>query len=218
MWLLADRLAEEGQHFTTFITPYRRFRYCRGPMSFSATGDMFCLRGDMTLQGIPNCVKVVDDILLHDECYIVHLQHVHAVLTRCRKHGITLNADKFTLVAPTVSFCCYVLSEECVAVDPRKVKAIAKFSTPANITHLRSFTGFVNHLAEFSPHISGAAQLLRPLMSFKRAFTWALTMMRHSIERKRLSQAHQYWQILTQPCPPSCKHTHLVSMALAMPF
>ena len=138
-------------------------------MGFSATGDAFYLRGDMALQGIPICVKVMDDILLHDEDYLAHLQRVDAVLTRCRRNGITLNADKFTLAAPTVSFYGYVLSEEDVAAYPRKVKAIAEFSTPVNITDLRSFMGLVNQLAEFSPHISAAAQPLCPLMSPKRA-------------------------------------------------
>lgn len=60
-------LAEEDQHLTTFITPYGRFQYCRGLMGFAATGDAFCLRGDMAFQGLQNCVKVVDDILLYDE-------------------------------------------------------------------------------------------------------------------------------------------------------
>ncbi|XP_064106938.1 uncharacterized protein LOC135215912 [Macrobrachium nipponense] len=52
-------------------------------MGFSATGDAYCLRGDMALQGVPNCVKVVDDILLSDEDLPSQLQHVHQMLTRC---------------------------------------------------------------------------------------------------------------------------------------
>ncbi|XP_064120305.1 uncharacterized protein LOC135224910 [Macrobrachium nipponense] len=60
-------LAEEDRHPTTLITSYGRFQHCRGPMGFSATGDAYCLRGDMALQGVPTCVKVVDDILLSDE-------------------------------------------------------------------------------------------------------------------------------------------------------
>ena len=93
-----------------------------------------------------------------------------------------LNSDKSTLAEPTVSLCGYIRSEESIAADPRKVKVIAEFSTPANITDLRSFMGLVNQLAEFSPHISAAAQPLRPLMSPKRAFTWILTTMRLSRE------------------------------------
>ena len=67
-------LAEEDQKLTTFITPYGRFQHCRGPMGFTTTGDTFCLRGDMALQGMQNYVKVVDDILLYDEDFFTHLQ------------------------------------------------------------------------------------------------------------------------------------------------
>ena len=75
-------LAEEDQHLTTFITPYGRYQYLRGPMGFAATGDTFCLRGDAALHGISNCVKVVDDVLLYDETYLEHLQRINVVLAR----------------------------------------------------------------------------------------------------------------------------------------
>ncbi|XP_066983835.1 uncharacterized protein [Macrobrachium rosenbergii] len=69
-------LAEEDRHLTTFITPYGRLKSSTvaARWDFSATGDAYCLRGDMALQGIPNCVKVVDDILLSDEDLPSHLQ------------------------------------------------------------------------------------------------------------------------------------------------
>ena len=68
------QLAEEDQHLTTFIAPYGRFKHCRGPMGFSATGDAYCLRGDMALQGMENCAKVVDDILLFDSDFNTHIR------------------------------------------------------------------------------------------------------------------------------------------------
>lgn len=167
-------LAAEDQHLTTFITPYGRYKYLRGPMGFAATGDDFCRRGDVALQGITNCVKVVDDVLLYDEELLPHLSRVNEVLARCRASGITLNAEKFALAKPAVTFCGFVLSTDGISADPEKVRAIAEFATPANITDLRSFMGLVNQLTEFSPEISTAAQPLRPLMSPRRAFTWTV--------------------------------------------
>lgn len=166
------QLAEEDQHLTTFITPYGRFKHCRGPMGFSATGDAYCLRGDIALQGVQRCIKVVDDILLHDEDYGSHLDRIRQVLTRCRQHGITLNKDKFVVAAPSVSFCGYTLSGDGIAADVTKTEAIRDFPTPANLTDLRSFMGLVNQLSEFTPDIAQAAQPLRPLMSPKRTFLW----------------------------------------------
>lgn len=165
-------LHEEDRHLTTFITPYGRFIHCRGPMGFSATGDAYCLRGDMALQGVEHCVKVVDDILLYDDDFPTHLQRVHQMLSRCRTHGITLNKDKFVVADSRVSFCGYNLSAEGISADEDRVIAIRDFPKPANLTDLRSFMGLVNQLSEFTPDIAAAAQPLRPLMSPKRTFTW----------------------------------------------
>ena len=155
-------LAEEDQHLTNFITPYGWFIHCREPMGFAATGDAFCLRSDVALQGTKNCVKVVDDILIYDEDYVTHLQRIHEVLTRCRKFGITLNKEKFVVASTSVNFCGYSLSKDGISADPGKVSAIRDFPTPSNLTDLRSFMGLVNQLADFTPDISAAAQPLRP--------------------------------------------------------
>ncbi|XP_045105165.1 uncharacterized protein LOC123500536 [Portunus trituberculatus] len=141
-------LHEDDQALTTFITPYGRFKYLRGPMGFAATGDAFRLRGDIALQ----------------EC--------HSVSKSCRAYDITLNAKKFVLAAPSVSFCGYRLSHDVIAADPDKVRAITEFATPATLTDLRSFMGLVNQLASFSPDLAATAAPLRPLLSPKKSFVW----------------------------------------------
>ncbi|ROT75198.1 putative uncharacterized protein K02A2.6-like [Penaeus vannamei] len=110
-------LAEEDQHLTTFITPYGRYKHRRGPMGFSVTGDAYCHRGDIALQGMQRCVKVVDDILLYDDDFKTHIQQVDQMLRRCRKNGITLNRDKFVIAAPSVSFCGYTISNKGIEAD-----------------------------------------------------------------------------------------------------
>ena len=42
-------------------------------MGFAAPDDDFCRRGDAALQGITNCVKVVNDVLIYDEELLPHL-------------------------------------------------------------------------------------------------------------------------------------------------
>ena len=137
-------LAEEDQPLTTFITPYARFRYLRGPMGFAATGDAFCRRGDLALQEVLQCVKQVDDIFLYDEDYMTHLCRVNQFLARYRAHGIILNAEKFVLAAPKVRFCGYQLFSDGITAGPEKIWAIMDFVKPANLTDLRSFMGLVN--------------------------------------------------------------------------
>ncbi|XP_066956306.1 uncharacterized protein [Macrobrachium rosenbergii] len=140
-------------------------------MGFTATGDAFCLQGDMALQGVKNCVKVIDNILLQDEDYHTHLQYSYKMLTRCHKFEITLNKDKFVVPAPTMNFCGCTLSGDGFLADQEKVSAIRDFPTPTNLTDLQSFMRLVNQLAEFTPDTS-AAQPLLPLMNTKRTFVW----------------------------------------------
>ena len=56
-------------------------------MGFAAPDDDFCRRGDAALQGITNCVKVVNDVLIYDEELLPHLHRVNNVLARCRAHS-----------------------------------------------------------------------------------------------------------------------------------
>lgn len=74
-------------------------------MGFAATGDSFCFRGDMELQGMLNCVKVVDDVLLYHKDYLTRLKRINEMLFRCRIHNITLTVEKFVVSRPAVSFC-----------------------------------------------------------------------------------------------------------------
>lgn len=118
-------------------------------MSFAATGDSFCLRGDMALQGMLNCGKVIDDVL-YDEKYLRHLHRINDVLSRCRDHGITLNAETFVVGQPEMSFCGYRPSQDGIAADPEKIRAIEDFATPDTLIDLRSFMGLMNQFAAFS--------------------------------------------------------------------
>ena len=165
-------LAEESQHLTTFITPYGRYKMLRAPMGFISSGDEFCKRGDIALSGIGNCGKVVDDTLAWDHSYSEHIQRVHSILCRFREHNITISATKFLFAQPTADFCGYIVDESGIKADPKKVKAIAEFPTPKNITDLRSFFGLVNQLGDFTTDITAAAEHLRPLLRPRNEFVW----------------------------------------------
>ena len=91
-------------------------------MVLVAPGDDFSRRCDAALQGITNCVKVVDDVSIYDEL-LPHLQRVNNVLPHCRAHGIILNVEKFPLTRPAVKFRRFMLSTDGIAADHFKVRA-----------------------------------------------------------------------------------------------
>ena len=165
-------LDEDSQSLTTFITPWGRFKFLRTPMGLNSTGDSYCRRGDVALDGIGNVSKVVDDIIIADTGLDEHIERVRAVLERCRQHGITLRPEKFQFAQPKVKYCGYVISSDGKEVDPDKLAAIANFPTPSNITDLRSFMGLVQQMSDFTPEIASSAETLRSLLQPKNVFNW----------------------------------------------
>ena len=165
-------LDKESQALTTFITPWGRFKHLRATMGLNCAGDEFNRRTDEALAGLPNVVKVVDDILIHGQDLESHLNDVKKLLQRCQQHGITLNPKKFNLAKDKVKFAGYIVSDKGIEADPEKLRAISHFPKPTNITDLRSFLGLVEQLAGFSKEVAEKMQPLRPLLSSKADFIW----------------------------------------------
>jgi len=168
-------LDEASRDLTTFITPYGRFRYRRSAMGFISAGDAFNLRTDLALDGLQQVEKIVDDVLVQDVELAEHVDRVRSVLDRCRRHRITLNPSKFQFAQNRVKFAGYVVSEDSIEADPGKVKGVAQFPQPTNVTELRSFIGLVNQLAPFSSEISKTATPLRDLLRARNDFIWTET-------------------------------------------
>ena len=59
-----------------------------------------------------------------------------------------------------------------IAAEQERLKAIANFPRPTNLTELRSFLGLVEQLAGFSKEIAEAKAPLQPLLSPHNVFEW----------------------------------------------
>lgn len=165
-------IAEEDQELTTFITPWGRYKFLRAPMGLSISGDEYNRRGDEALRTATNTVKIVDDILVSDDDYQQHLNHVWHVLSKCKEQRITLNPKKFQFAQDEVNYCGYHISSEGFSPDAEKLSAIVNFPTPTNISELRSFLGVANQLSQFSSEVSSLAEPLRHLLKKENEWTW----------------------------------------------
>ena len=163
---------EKSRDLTCFITPWGRYRFRRAAMGLVSSSDVYLQRGDQALGDIPNTCKVVDDLLLYDKTYREHLAHVIAIVRRCDEWGITLNADKFRFAQQEVKYCGYKITPNGYTSDGEKIKAIADFPRPENITDLRSFMGLANQLGGLSSELAHAAQPLRDLLKTRHLWCW----------------------------------------------
>ncbi|XP_064111293.1 uncharacterized protein LOC135218773 [Macrobrachium nipponense] len=81
------------------------------------------------------------------------------------RNGSYYHLEMSTIVEE-ISFGRYsTINHEGYSVDSRKVRAIAEFPKPQNITDLTSFMGLTNQIGSFSSAIAAAAQPLRDLLN-----------------------------------------------------
>ena len=101
-----------------------------------------------------------------------HLVHVRMVLETLRHHKLYAKASKCQFGRSSVGFLGHVISERGVAVDPRKVAAIAEWATPLSCTDVRRFVGLANYYRKFVSRFSALAAPLTALCSPRSRFTW----------------------------------------------
>ena len=163
-------LDERDKHYTAFITPWGRYRYCVAPQGYIASGDAYTRRFDEIVAHVPNKTKCVDDTLLWstnvEDCFFQAARW----LDICGNNGITLNPDKFLFAQETVTFAGFDISQSNVRPCSKFFNAIKHFPRPKNITDMRSWYGLVNQVAYnfASAHVMlPFRKLLSPTIKFE---------------------------------------------------
>ena len=164
-------LHPESRLLTTFVTPFGRFCYNRLPFGISSAPEVFQRQMSRILEGLDGVICHMDDILVHAETQEKHDERLRKVLARLRDAGVTLN-EKCSFSQTSIKFLGHVVSEEGIAADPDKTKAVKEFPKPANITELQRFLGMTNQLAKFLPELARMNEPLRQLLKKEQMWLW----------------------------------------------
>ena len=195
-------LHPDDTHFTTFITPWGRYRYLTAPQGYKASGDGYTARFDGLTEGIKNKTKCVDDTLMWSEDIAQAFTDAANWLTICGANGIILNPEKFVFAKDTVQFAGFEIGLTTVKPARKFTKAIVEFPTPTSTTDVRSWFGLVNQVAYTFSRADTMApfrDLLKPLPSL----SGPISIKRHSrLPSRRLSsRSRQEWRSLRRIIP-----------------
>ena len=195
-------LCEEDRHYTTFITPKGRFRYCVAPQGYIASGDAYTRRFDEIVAEFPRKVKCVDDALLWSDSIEEEFHHTVQWLDLCGRNGIVMNPDKFVFARKTVEFAGFAITQTSVKPCPRFLEAIQHFPTPKNVTDVRSWFGLINQV---SYAFASAERMLpyRNLLKPSNQFEWTPELDRIFQESKSviISEIHKGVEIYDKTKP-----------------
>ena len=165
-------LREEDRHFTTFITPWGRYRYLTAPQGYIASGDAYTSRYDALVAHLGNKTKCVDDALLWATNTEEAFHQATEWLDLCARNGITLNPSKFRFAQDTVEFAGFTVTPTEVRPANHFTDAIRKFPTPANITDVRAWFGLVNQVS-YAFAMTTAMLPFRELLKPSTPFQWS---------------------------------------------
>jgi hypothetical protein len=137
---------------SSVLMRYMHSIFGRSALSFDSTGRARPPAGSLGA-GAPMLGRFVqvycDDILIFSKTREEHLVHVRMVLETLRHHQLYAKASKCQFGRSSVGFLGHVISERGVAVDPRKVAAVAEWAAPTSCTDVRRFIGLANYYRKF---------------------------------------------------------------------
>ena len=167
-----EKLAENSQLLTTFLTPFGRYCFQRLPFGLKSAPERFQKRMLNELEGLEGVICIMDDILVHGKTQKEHDERLEAVLTRLIRARITLNPEKCEFSRKQLKFAGHSLSAQGIGPDPDKTAAIEKMERPQNVAELRRFLGMINHQQKFIENLSEKTMPLRDLLSSKNEWHW----------------------------------------------
>ena len=160
----------EDRHFTTFITPWGRYRYKVAPQGFLASGDAYNQRFDAIIADFNDKVKCVDDTCMWASSIQESFFQACRWLDLCAKNGITLNPKKFQFCQDEVDFAGLTITPTNVKPSAKFLDSVRNFPRPKDITGARAWFGLVNQGAyafSMAKRMKPFRQLLQPKVKFE---------------------------------------------------
>ena len=179
-------ICTEDREKLTFITENGRYRYCRAPMGFLASGDAYTHRYDLIIADVPRVTKCVDDVMLYDDISDreKHWRRVMEYISTVGRNGVILNPNKFQFALDEVDFTAFKITMTEVKPLLKYIKAIKDFPRPKNISDIRSWFGLVNQVTHYG-QLVGAMTPFKDLLSPKTPFQWSDELERAFVESKQ---------------------------------
>ena len=165
------KLDEKSSYYTTFNTPFGRYRFIKMPYGITSGSEVFQRSMEQLMEGLP-CKIIVDDIIVYGKNLEEHDLHLEKVMQRLQEINLKLNMKKCEFRVKSISFVGNVFTSDGLQVDPEKVKAIRDMPTPTNKQEVQRFLGMTNYLARYIDHHSDKTRALRSLTHNDVPFIW----------------------------------------------
>ncbi|XP_031120625.1 uncharacterized protein LOC116023756 [Ipomoea triloba] len=169
------RVAKEDVPKTAFRTRYGHYEFTVMPFGVTnAPGTFMDLMNRIFLPYLDKfVVAFIDDILVYSKTPEDHEKHLRIVLQTLREKKLFAKLSKCEFWKREVSFLGHIITEEGIAVDPAKIRAVIEWEAPKSITEIRSFLGLAGYYRRFVQDFSKIARPLTNLLKKTTKYNWS---------------------------------------------
>ncbi|KAE8688339.1 putative Enhancer of rudimentary protein [Hibiscus syriacus] len=168
------KIKEDDISKTSFRTRYRHYEFV--VMLFGLTNAHVAFMDLMNRVFQPYLdqfmVIFIDFILVYSKSREEHDAHLRVVLQTLREKKLYVKLSKYEFWFTEVTFLGYIVSTECIRVNPRKIQAIVDWQPPKNISEVQSFFGLTGYYRRFVKNFSILALSLTKLLRNDMPFVW----------------------------------------------
>lgn len=165
-------LHENSRDFTTFLTPFGRYRFKRLPMGVNIAPEIYQRKMCELLHDIDNVLIYMDDVIVFGNSSESHDNTLKIVLERIKVSGLRLNKEKCEFKKERIEFLGHIISNDGISISPDKIEAIKNLKQPKSVSELRRVLGLVNFVTKFIPNAQMGLHPLNELLKKDNDFLW----------------------------------------------
>ena len=145
----------DDQSKTAFLTPMGKFQFKRMPFGLKGAPSTFQRMMDTLLAPCHQFAGAyIDDITVHSNSWMEHLDHLREVLQLLREANLTAKPKKCSLAMFECEYLGHRVGGGKIRLDKAKVSAITDFKHPRTKKDIRSFLGLAGYYRRFLPHFA----------------------------------------------------------------
>lgn len=156
-------VVEEERRKLAFVTHAGMFQFKVMPFGVVNSSVVFTRMMRKLLNGMPNVINSIDDILIYSEDWDSHIVLLRKVVERLRKAELTARSTKCCEVQTSLEFLRFIVGKGSLGPTLDKVSKILSDSIPKTKKEVRSFIGMSGYYSRFIPNYAAIAAPLTDL-------------------------------------------------------
>jgi hypothetical protein len=119
----------------------------------------------------------IDDVIIKSDSMENHLADLRLTLERICWYVLKINSLKCVFGVLAGKFLGFIIYEDGIEIDPKKIKSIQKVQLPQSKNGVQKFLGKLNYLRRFIFNLSGNISVFVAILHLKNEvnFTWGRT-------------------------------------------